>query len=126
MIPKDLTSDIKTRLKSIKGQIGGLIKMLDEDKDPEKILTQFKAAKNGLDKAHFLLLDETYRKALAIQIVNAVDECPGDCGNEDRIAFIKKQFPHLQLDELSEKLKEMNEIEERLSRHNSENRSPEK
>jgi len=38
----------------------------------------------------------------------------------------KKQFPHLQLDELSEKLKEMKEIEERLSRHNSENRSPEK
>ena len=95
MIPKDLTSDIKTRLKSIKGQIGGLIKMLDEGKHPEKILTQFKAVKNGLDKALFLLLDETYRKALAIQIVKAVNGCPGDCGNEDRIAFIKDQFPHL-------------------------------
>ncbi|PTB90503.1 metal-sensitive transcriptional regulator, partial [Marivirga lumbricoides] len=37
MIPKDLTKDIKTRLQSIKGQMDGLIKMLDEGKDPEKI-----------------------------------------------------------------------------------------
>ena len=68
MLPKDLTKDIKTRLQSIRGQIDGLIKMLDEGKDPEKILTQFKAAKSGLDKAHFLLLDETFRKSLAIKI----------------------------------------------------------
>ena len=27
-----------------------------------KILIQLKAAQKGLDKAHFLLLDETYRK----------------------------------------------------------------
>lgn len=126
MIPKDLTSDIKTRLKSIKGQIEGLLKMLDEDKDPEQILVQFKAAQKGLDKAHYLLLDEAYRKALAIKIVNAVDECPGDCGNEDRIELIKKQFPNLQLDELSEKLREMKEIEDRLSRYNAENPASEK
>ncbi len=34
MIPKDLISDIKTRLKSIKGQIEGIIKMLDDGNDP--------------------------------------------------------------------------------------------
>ena len=121
MIPKDLTSDIETRLKSIKGQIEGILKMLHEGNDPEKILIQFKAADKGLQKAHYLLLDEVYRKALAIKIVNAVDECPGDCGREDRIEYIKQQFPHLKLDELSEKLREMSEIEERLSRYNSEN-----
>ena len=126
MIPKDLTSDIKTRLKSVKGQVEGLLKMLDEDKDPEQILIQFKAAQKGLDKAHYLLLDEVYRKALAIKIVNAVDECPGNCGNEDRIELIKKQFPNLQLDELSEKLREMKEIEERLARYNAENPASEK
>lgn len=126
MIPKDLTSDIKTRLKSVKGQVEGLLKMLDEDKDPEHILVQFKAAQKGLDKARYLLLDEVYRKTLAIRIVNAVDECPGNCGNEDRIELIKKQFPNLQLDELSEKLSEMKEIEERLSRYNAENPASEK
>jgi len=30
MIPRDLSKDIKTRLQSINGQIGGLIKMLEE------------------------------------------------------------------------------------------------
>jgi CsoR family transcriptional regulator, copper-sensing transcriptional repressor len=120
MLPKDLTSDIKARLNSIKGQIEGIVKMLDEAKEPGKILIQFKAADKGLQKAHYLLLDEVYRKALAIKIVNAVDKCPGNCGNEDRIEYIKQQFPHLELDELSEKIVEMKEIEEHLSRHNAE------
>ncbi|MGY5846414.1 metal-sensing transcriptional repressor [Salegentibacter sp. HM20] len=33
------SKDIKTRLQSINGQINGLIKMLDENINPEKILT---------------------------------------------------------------------------------------
>ncbi|MBI0398143.1 metal-sensitive transcriptional regulator [Cyclobacterium marinum] len=118
MIPKDLTKDIKTRLKSIKGQVDGLIKMLDEGKDPEKILLQFKAAKKGLDKAHYLLLDETYRKALAIKISETVEACPGNCGNEDRIEFIRQQFPHLQLDSLTQKMKEIAVLKERIGNAN--------
>ncbi|MBL4752709.1 MAG: metal-sensitive transcriptional regulator [Flavobacteriales bacterium] len=119
MLPADLSADVKTRLKSIKGQIEGIIKMLEEDKDPEKILVQFKAADKGLQKAHYLLLDEAYRKALARTIVNAVDACPGNCGNEDKIEYIRKQFPDLQLDEITQKLKDISEIEERLKQFNS-------
>ena len=114
MIPRDLSKDIKTRLKSINGQIGGLIKMLDEDTDPEKILMQFKAAQKGLDKAHFLLLDEVYRKALAIKISETIDACPGDCGNEDRIEFIRKRFPDLELDTLTTKMKEIDILRKRI------------
>ena len=118
MIPKDLTKDIKTRLQSIKGQMDGLIKMLDEGKDPEKILLQFKAAQKGLDKAHYLLLDEAYRKALAIKISETVEACPGNCGNEDRIEFIRQQFPHLELDSLTQKMKEIAELKERIGNVN--------
>lgn len=114
MIPRDLSKDIKTRLQSINGQIGGLIKMLDEDTDPEKILIQFKAAQKGLDKAHFLLLDEVYRKALAIKISETVEACPGNCGNEGRIEFIRKQFPDLELDNLTEKMKEIDVLKAKL------------
>ena len=114
MLPKDLTKDIKTRLQSIRGQIDGLIKMLDEGKDPEKILLQFKAAQKGLDKAHYLLLDEVYRKALAIKISETVEACPGNCGNEDRIEFIRQQFPDLELDSLTQKMKEIAELKERI------------
>ena len=114
MIPKDLTKDIKTRLQSIKGQLDGLINMLDLDHDPEKILIQFKAAQRGLEKAHFLLLDEAYRKALAIKISETVEACPGDCGNEERIEFIRQQFPKLELDSLTAKMKEISELKQRI------------
>ncbi len=97
--------------------------MLDENKDPEKILIQFKAAQKGLDKAHFLLLDEVYRKALAITISETVEACPGNCGNEERIEFIRKQFPDLELNSLTDKMKEIDELKRRLESYISENRS---
>ncbi len=126
MLPKDLTKDIINRLNSIKGQVEGIGKMLAEGKDPEQILVQFKAAQKGLDKAHYLLLDEVYRKALAIKIVNTVEACPGNCGSEDKIEYIQQQFPFFKLDELTDKMQEISEIEKRLEKYNSENKQPEK
>lgn len=114
MLPHDLTKDITTRLKSINGQIEGLIRMLENDEDPENILTQFKAAQSGLDKAQYLLLDEVYRKALAIKIVELINTCPGNCGNEDKIEFIRMQFPSFALDELTRKMKEVSKLEKKL------------
>lgn len=119
MLPKDLTKDIKTRLLSIKGQMDGLIKMLDEGKDPEKILTQFKAAQSGLDKALYLLLDETYRKALAIKISETSEACPGNCGNEDKIEFLRRQFPEIGLTSLTDKMKEISKLKSQLDQFNS-------
>lgn len=116
-LPKDLTKDIITRLKSIEGQTRGLIAMLEEDKNPEKVLTQFKAVQKALDKSHFLLLDEVFRKALAIKIVETMDACPGNCGNEDRIEFIRKQFPSLEMDDISHKMKEIAELKKRIETH---------
>ena len=126
MLPKDLTKDIADRLASIKGQIEGIGKMLNEGKDSEQILIQFKAAQKGLDKAHYLLLDEVYRKALAIKIVNTVDACPGNCGNEDKIEYIRQQFPSFKLDELTDRMQEISEIEKRLERYNAENNQSDK
>lgn len=119
-IPKDLTRDIKNRLRSVEGQIRGIVDMLSENKDPERILNQFKAAQKGLDKAHYLLLDEAYRKALAIKIAQVVDGCPGNCGSEDKIEHIHRQFPYLKLDELTNNMREISEIEKRLASYNAE------
>ncbi|PTB91261.1 metal-sensitive transcriptional regulator, partial [Marivirga lumbricoides] len=86
------------------------------------ILLQFKAAQKGLDKAHYLLLDEAYRKALAIKISETVEACPGNCGNEDRIEFIRQQFPTLELDSLTSKMKEISQLKQRISKtHAKEN-----
>ena len=48
MLPKELTGDLVKRLSTIRGQIEGIVRMLDEDKDPDKILIQLKAADEGL------------------------------------------------------------------------------
>lgn len=117
-LPLDLTLDIITRLKTLSGQINGVIKMLNESKDPEQISIQFRSIDKGIQKAQYLLLDEVYRKALAIGIVKAVDFCPGNCGDEDKIGNLKSEFPNFELDELTEKLKEIQAIENRLKQHN--------
>jgi DNA-binding FrmR family transcriptional regulator len=118
MIPKDLTRDIISGLKTIRGQIEGVIKMLGNESDPEQIVNQFKAIDKAFQKTQFLLLDEVYRKALAISIVYAVKACPGNCGNEDKIEYIREEFPKLKLNELSSKLQEIAEIQQRIEKYN--------
>ena len=113
-LPSDLVLDVTTRLKTLSGQINGIVKMLDDAKDPEQINIQFKSVDKGVQKAHYLLLDEVYRKALAIGIVKALDSCPGNCGNEDKIDYLKNEFPNLELSDLTDKLKEIQTIENRL------------
>ncbi|MFB6257390.1 MAG: metal-sensing transcriptional repressor [Flavobacteriales bacterium] len=114
MIPKDLSRDIIDRVNTVKGQMEGLNRMLEEGKEPERILEQFKAARNGLDQAEQRLMDEVYRKSLAIKIVEAAEACPGDCGNEERIQAIRERFPHLGEEDIMEKMKEIRTIAEKL------------
>ncbi|WP_339869710.1 metal-sensing transcriptional repressor [uncultured Algoriphagus sp.] len=114
MLPKDLTKDLKIRLKSINGQVEGIIRMLDKSDNPAQILNLFKAVNNGFEKAQHLLLDEVYRKTLAIKIAEALEACPGNCGQEEKIATIRNQFPNLNLYELTDKMNEMETIYEFL------------
>ena len=121
MLPSELTTDLITRLNSIKGQIEGIVKMLIESRDPEQISTQFKAADQGLQKAHFLLLDEVFRKSLALNLVKVMNACPGNCPDAQKIELLKEQFPKLQEGELTIKMKEIHGISERLTKYNEEN-----
>lgn len=121
MLPRELTQDINTRLATIKGQVDGLLKMLGKKEDMEKIITQFKAIDSGIDVAYNLLLDEVFRKALALKIVEVSDACPGDCGNEEKIEFIRKQFPVLKLDEIIKKYREITKIGEEVVEHKKKN-----
>lgn len=107
MLQRDLTKDIKNRLNTVKGQIEGIVRMLDDDKDPELILNQFKAAGKALGIAQELLIDEAFRKSLAAKISEAFQSCPGDCGQEDIIEMLRTQFPTIQPDDLTKKMKEI-------------------
>ena len=118
MFPKELTGDLVKRLSTIKGQIEGIIKMIDEDKDPDQILNQFKAADQGLQKAHYLLSDEVFRKSLALKLVQVMNACPGNCQDAEKIEYMKEQFPMLEFDQLTSQIKEVHAIDKRLEKHN--------
>ena len=121
MLPKDLTKDLKDRLKNINGQVEGLLNMLDKSDNPAQILNQFKAVNKGFEKAQYLLLDEVFRKTLAIKIAEALETCPGNCGQEEKIATIRQQFPNLNLYELTDKMEEIESIYEFLQTNTEKN-----
>ena len=126
MLPQDLTRDLKSRLRILAGQLQGIARMLDaETTAPEQILQQFKAATQGLGSAEHLLLDEVFRKGLALQLVGVVGACPGDCQDAARIEELRRQFPRLAEAELPQKMGELREIGTRLDEHNA-SRGPEK
>lgn len=118
MLPKELTGDLVKRLNTINGQIEGIVRMLDEETDPDKILVQFKAADKGLQKAHYLLMDEVFRKSLALKLVQVMNACPGNCQDAEKIEYMKQQFPMLEFDQLTTQIKEVNAIDKRLEKHN--------
>lgn len=120
MLPKDLIRDVKSRLSTIRGQVEGIVKMLDEDKDPKQILNQFKAVSKALEVAQTLLIDETFRKSLAAKISEALQACPGNCGQEQTIESLRVQFPTLTEDELTEKMKEIQSAYELMNKFKNE------
>lgn len=97
------------------------MKMLDGESDPDKILVQFKAADQGLQKAHYLLMDEVFRKSLALKLVQVMNACPGNCQDAEKIEYMKQQFPMLEFDQLTTQIKEVNAIDKRLEKHNKNN-----
>jgi len=116
MLPKDLTRDVKNRLNTIKGQVEGIVKMLDEGKDPQQILNQFKAVTKALETAQTLLVDETFRKSLASKISEVILACPGNCGQEQTIESLRVQFPTLAEEELTQKMREIQSAYELMNK----------
>ncbi len=118
MIPKDIVHDVIKRLHFVKGQLGGIEKMLVDDKEPNAIINQFKAAEEALNKAHFLLLDEVFRKSLALQLSDVIKACPGHCQDAEKIAFLQDKFPQLQHGEITIKIREVEDINKRMIKNN--------
>lgn len=58
---------LNRRLKNIQGQIGGIIKMLDDERECLAILPQLKAARAGFDTAIALFIEENLVRCLGKQ-----------------------------------------------------------
>ena len=75
------TEEIMNRLKRVEGQVRGLQRMIDDQRDCEAILTQLMAARAALDRVGLLIAENFVREcvltddpALARQRVNRVLE----------------------------------------------------
>jgi len=121
MISSDLTRNIKVSVKTAIGQLNYILKQVDNEKQAENVLLQFKAVQAILTKTTFGLLDDTYRKALAEKISSAYQNCPGNCGNEKNIERLRKLFPDFDLEDVPEKLKEAEQVEKSLQKYLSKN-----
>ena len=56
--------DVIKRLRRAQGQIGGVIKMIEDGRDCAEIVTQLAAARRALDRAGFRVLSSGMRQCL--------------------------------------------------------------
>ncbi len=59
------SGEITNRLRRIEGQIRGLQRMLEEERDCEAVLTQLMAARAALDRVGLLVLNDYVQKCVS-------------------------------------------------------------
>ncbi|MEZ0536826.1 metal-sensitive transcriptional regulator [Caldicellulosiruptoraceae bacterium PP1] len=57
MLHNNQKEDVIMRLKTIKGHVEGILKMVEDDVDCEKVMLQISAIKKSIEKVGFLLID---------------------------------------------------------------------
>jgi DNA-binding FrmR family transcriptional regulator len=63
-IETDQLTDVLARLKRVQGQVGGVIRMIEEGQDCSKVVTQLAAASKALDKAGFKIISTGLEQCL--------------------------------------------------------------
>lgn len=58
-------TDVVARLKRVQGQLGGIIRMIEEGRDCRDVVTQLAAASRALDKAGFKIISTGLRQCIA-------------------------------------------------------------
>lgn len=61
--PRDV-AEVTTRLRRVEGQIRGIQRMIEDDRDCEDIITQLMAARAALDKAGLLIVSSHVQECL--------------------------------------------------------------
>ena len=63
-LPRENMDDIVKRLRRAQGQIGGVLRMIDEGRDCEAIVTQVAAVSRALDRAGFAIIATGLKQCL--------------------------------------------------------------
>jgi DNA-binding FrmR family transcriptional regulator len=62
--PEDLGA-VANRLRRAEGQIGGVLRMIEQGRDCKDIITQLVAVNHALDRAGFAIITSTLKRCLA-------------------------------------------------------------
>ncbi|RYG73490.1 metal-sensitive transcriptional regulator [Lentibacillus lipolyticus] len=57
-------SDVKNRVKRIEGQVRGLMKMMEEEKECRDVVTQMTAVRNALDRTVALIVSQNLEQCI--------------------------------------------------------------
>ncbi|HLS09442.1 metal-sensitive transcriptional regulator [Lentibacillus sp.] len=57
-------SDVKNRVKRIEGQVRGLMKMMEEEKECRDVVTQMTAVRNALDRTAALIVSQNLAECI--------------------------------------------------------------
>lgn len=63
--------DVLARLKRVQGQVGGIVKMIEDGRDCSDVVTQLAAASRALDRAGFKIISTGMRQCLVIEDTGA-------------------------------------------------------
>lgn len=63
-LPRENMDQIVKRLRRAQGQIGGILKMIDDGRDCEDIVTQVAAVSRALDRAGFAIISTGLKQCL--------------------------------------------------------------
>jgi DNA-binding FrmR family transcriptional regulator len=69
----DATKEATTRLRRVEGQVGGIVKMLEEGRDCEDVVQQLAAVTRAVDRGGLKLMASQLRQCLADQNAAALD-----------------------------------------------------
>lgn len=64
-LPADEMSPVVNRLKRAQGQLSGVLRMLEEGRDCEEVVTQLAAVSRALDRAGFAIVASGMRQCMA-------------------------------------------------------------
>lgn len=60
----DYSNDVKNRLKRVEGQIRGILRMMEEEKECKDVTSQLSAARTALDRSIALIVAENLQQCV--------------------------------------------------------------
>lgn len=64
----EYTNEMKNRLKRVEGQIRGVLRMLEEEKDCKDVITQLSASRTAIDRTIGLIVGSNLEECIRVQL----------------------------------------------------------